>query len=152
MPNIPLTPYEITRTDGGVSILYLCQGADLQKAIAKWDESQKLLGEPSYISHRPISVADIPADRTFRAAWKPGLTVDIAKARNLHKGRMRAARKPRLEVLDAEMMRALEDGNQAAVADIKRRKKALRDVTDDPAIAAAATPEALKAVWPDALK
>lgn len=145
-----LIPHEIVRSDGGVSILYLIEGADLQDALTKWEAAQP--DGVKRVSHRPISVADIPADRTFRAAWKPGLTVDIAKARNLHKDRMRAARKPRLEALDAEMLRALEDGNQAAVADIKRRKKALRDVTDDPAIAAAATPEALKAVWPDALK
>lgn len=35
---------------------------------------------------------------------------------------------------------------------IAAKKQALRDVTADPAIEAALTPEALKAAWPEALK
>jgi hypothetical protein len=39
-------------------------------------------------------------------------------------------------------------GDKAKKADVSRAKQALRDVTDDPEIEAATTPEALKAVWP----
>ena len=48
-------------------------------------------------------------------------------------------------------MQADEAGDVAAKAVIAVKKRALRDVTDDPAIAAATTPEALKAVVPAAL-
>lgn len=44
-----------------------------------------------------IRIADdteVPADRTFRNAWTPDLTVDMAKARELHKDTLRGLRSP----------------------------------------------------------
>lgn len=102
-----------------------------------------------------VDESAIPTDRTFRNAWvASGATVvhDMVKARNIHRDALRALRKAKLEALDIAYQRADEDGNVAAKAAIAAKKRALRDVTSDPAIEAAATPEALKAVLPEALR
>jgi hypothetical protein len=78
------------------------------------------------------------------------ITIDMTKARDIWRDRMRAARAPQLAALDIVFQRALEQGadTKAVVA----QKQALRDVTRHPDIEAAATIDDLKAVWPDCLK
>lgn len=101
-----------------------------------------------------IRIADdteVPADRTFRNAWTPDLTVDMAKARELHKDTLRGLRSPQLAALDVEYQRADEAGDKTAKRDIAARKQALRDVTKHPAISAATTPDELKAAVPKIL-
>ena len=61
------------------------------------------------------------------------------------KGRKYDARKPLLEVKDVEFQRALETG--ADTSTIVSEKQSLRDATINPDIAAASTPEELKASW-----
>lgn len=101
-----------------------------------------------------VDEADIPTDRTFRNAWKQcpmgKPEVDMDKARDIHRDNLRAARKPKLQALDVEFMRVVENG--APTSDIAAAKQALRDVTKHPDIDAAATPEELKAVWPVVLQ
>lgn len=109
---------------------------------------------PPGLDFQIVDKEGIPADRTFRAAWKEGqgrVEHDMDKCREIQKDRMREARAPKLEQLDVAFIRAQEENNTAAIPDIVAAKTALRDVTDDPAIAAAGTPEELKAVWPAAL-
>jgi len=77
------------------------------------------------------------------------ITVNMEKARNIHREKMRAARAPLLAALDVAFQRALEQN--ANTATIVAQKQALRDVTSDPAIEAAQTVEELKAVWPEVL-
>jgi hypothetical protein len=77
------------------------------------------------------------------------ITVNMEKARNIHREKMRAARTPLLAALDVAFQRALEQN--ANTATIVAQKQALRDVTSDPAIEAAQTVEELKAVWPEVL-
>jgi len=76
------------------------------------------------------------------------ITVDMTKAREIKRDQLRAERRPLLEQLDVEFMRAQEQGDQAKTDEIAARKQALRDVTADPAIDAATTPDELKAVRP----
>lgn len=80
------------------------------------------------------------------------INVNMDKARDIKKDMIRGARTPKLEALDVEFMRAVEAGDTAAQATIAAKKQALRDATDDPAIAAAQTPDELKAVVPTALQ
>lgn len=137
----------IERADGGVSILHLLSpNAVADEEVAKWRTTN-----PGYLAHRPIDGSAIPADRTFRNAWKHDLTVDMPKARDLWRDRMRVVRASKLAELDVAYQRADEAGDNAAKASITQRKQALRDVTNDPAIEAATTPEQLKAVWPAVL-
>lgn len=76
---------------------------------------------------------------------------DMPKAREIHKNILRAMRKPKLAQLDIDYMRAYEAGNTTLKAQITSQKQALRDVTSDPRIAAATTPEELKTVIPAVL-
>lgn len=80
------------------------------------------------------------------------ITVNMDKAREIKKDMIRAERKPKLEALDVEFMRAVEQDDTDAQATIAAKKQALRDATDDPAIANATTPDELKAVIPMGLK
>jgi hypothetical protein len=99
-----------------------------------------------------VEVAAIPADRTFRDAWNADLSVDMEKARAIHREALRQARVPLLTALDVAYARADEQGDTAAKQAVAAQKQELRDITADPAIDAAETPAQLKAVWPDVLK
>lgn len=95
---------------------------------------------------------DAPADRTYRGAWVNSgarIVVDMEKARDIHRDNLRRDRAPLLEALDVQFMRALEQGNPTA--GIAAQKQRLRDITSDPRIDAAATPDALAAVTLDVL-
>jgi fibronectin type 3 domain-containing protein len=80
------------------------------------------------------------------------ITVDMTKAREIKRDQLRAERRPLLEQLDVEFMRAQEQGDQTKADEIAAKKQALRDVTADPAIDAATTPDELKAATPAALQ
>ena len=103
---------------------------------------------PAGKPYQIVDASTVPTDRTFRNAWMPDLSVDMPKAREMRKDKLRILRAPKLAALDIEYNRADEAGNTTLKAEIAAKKKALRDVTIDPAIAAAITPEQLKAVMP----
>ena len=92
-----------------------------------------------------------PANRDFRDAWVLNGTVievDMVKARDTHRDRLRAARADEFAINDIAINDAiLEDDAAGKTAAIARRDE-LRDVPSDPAIEAATTPEELSAVWP----
>lgn len=138
--------YAVSRNDGAVSITTLVSGT-IEEAIAKWPSSQR----DAVMSTREIEFADIPTDRTFRNAWTSDLTVDMPKAREIHRDHLRQMRAPLLATLDAEYLIADERGDLTAKIEIATKKQALRDVTADPTIEAARTPEELKAVLSVAL-
>ena len=74
-----------------------------------------------------------------------GFGIDMAKAREIHKTKIREARSPKLAELDVEFQKALETG--ASTTDIVAKKQALRDAPADSGIAAASDADALKAQW-----
>lgn len=93
-------------------------------------------------------------DRTWRDAWRLKgrvLCVDLDIARALHLTRLRRDRAPRLAELDITALRALESGLPSEASAAKALKQRLRDVTADPRIAAATTPEELAQLTLDAL-
>tara|TARA_R100001509_G_scaffold2136_1_gene1764 strand:+ start:1391 stop:1654 length:264 start_codon:yes stop_codon:yes gene_type:complete len=73
------------------------------------------------------------------------IKTDMAKAREIHKDRIRQARTSKLAELDIEFQKALETG--ASTTDIVSKKQALRDAPSDSAIASADTEAKLKAQW-----
>ena len=73
------------------------------------------------------------------------ITTDMAKAREIHKTKIRFARKSKLAELDIEFQKALE--TSADTSAIVAKKKALRDAPADSGIAAASYVAALKAQW-----
>ena len=74
-----------------------------------------------------------------------GFGINMAKAREIHKAKIRAARTSKLQELDIEFQKALETG--ASTTDIVAKKQALRDAPADSGIAAASDTDALKAQW-----
>jgi hypothetical protein len=146
-----------TRPDGGLSIIHPIRNT-YPKLEALTDEevlerAKKDIPKGA-INVQIIDESEIPKDRYFRNAWKAGqgtIEHDMLKCRELHREKMRLARKPLLETLDVEFMKALESGGPSLVEDIKSKKQKLRDITTHPDIEAAQTPEALKAVWPEEL-
>jgi|TARA_B100000035_G_C21031408_1_gene568706 hypothetical protein len=99
---------------------------------------------------------ETPIERTFREAWTFGgnpedgvVSVDMDKAKDIWRDKIRQARVGLFESLDAEFMQAMETG--ADTSDIVAQKNALRDAPADPAIDSATTPEELKLVQPAGL-
>lgn len=92
------------------------------------------------------------SSRTFREAWQFNgkvVEVDMVKARNIWRDKIRQARTPEFEKLDAQFMKALETG--ADTSEIVAQKQALRDAPDHPDIESAQTPEELMQVHPAGL-
>ena len=73
------------------------------------------------------------------------ITTDMAKAKEIHKTKIRAARPSKFAELDIEFQRALE--TSADTSAIIAKKQALRDAPADSAIDAATTESELKAQW-----
>lgn len=90
----------------------------------------------------------------WKAAWEfdgRQFGVSMPRAREVHRDRMRAARRPKLEALDLDYMRAMEGASTKERKAIAARKQALRDVTAMPEIDAAETVEDLESIWPEVL-
>ena len=73
------------------------------------------------------------------------ININMTKARDIHRDKVRQARNPKLAEKDVEFQRALETG--ADTAAIVAAKQALRDAPASAAIEAATTPDELKASW-----
>ena len=71
------------------------------------------------------------------------LTINLTKAKNIWKDKIRVARKPKLESLDVEFMQAQETG--ADTSAIVAKKKELRDFPAQ--VDSATTTDEIKAVW-----
>jgi hypothetical protein len=78
------------------------------------------------------------------------IKINIDKAKEIHKEKLRAARQPLLDKLDVEFTRALEIGADAS--EIVKKKQELRDVTNHPDLKKIKTPEKLKEFWPEILE
>ena len=92
-----------------------------------------------------------PAERTFREGWEANadtgiISVNMDAAKDIWRDKIRLARKPELEKLDAAFMKAQETG--ADTTAIVAQKQALRDAPAHADIDAATTPDELKAVQP----
>jgi hypothetical protein len=70
------------------------------------------------------------------------ISIDISKAKEIHKGELRIERKEKLEALDVLYMKAQEAGSDTT--DIVSKKQLLRDATK--AVDNKDTPEEIKAV------
>ncbi len=133
----------IKNSDGTVSVLIPAgRGLSIEQIAEK---------DCGGLPYEIVDTATIPIDRTFRNAWKyNGVNVetDMVKARDIWRNKMRVVRAPLLSALDVQYTMADEAGDIAKKTQIAAQKQALRDVTADPAIGTATTPDALKAVWP----
>lgn len=148
-----------TKPDGGIAIVHPVRNTHPEPETLTDDEILKRAWKDvpaDAINAFEIDESAVPADRTFRNAWAHcpvnGVRVDMEKARALQQENLRFLRKPKMLTLDVQYMKALERGDSAAMSLVATEKQALRDVTDDPRIAAASTAEELKQVMPEVLK
>ena len=74
-----------------------------------------------------------------------GFGINMAKAREIHKAKIREARTPKLSELDIEFQKAQETG--ADTSSIVSKKQALRDAPAASSIGSASTTDELKAQW-----
>ncbi len=73
------------------------------------------------------------------------IKIDMAKAKEIRRKKIRIAREPKLQELDIEFQKAQETG--ASTTDIIAKKQALRDAPADSAIDAATDDAGLKTQW-----
>ena len=111
---------------------------------------------PDTISYAIIERIQIPSDRYFRDAWEltdaSEVKPKMSAALSIHQNELRKMRKPLFEILDAAYLEALETGNISRQQLIATKKQALRDITVDPLLLQATTPEQLKAFIPAILR
>lgn len=134
----------VWKKNGRVMVTSPAPGIDIDRAIR--------LSVPTGEPYQVVDAKDVPQDKAFRNAWtfNGAFGIDMAKAREIHRDKIRTARKPIIADLDVKFMLALEKGQ--STADVAAKKQALRDAPADPAIDAAKTAEELRAVWPECLK
>ena len=79
------------------------------------------------------------------------INVNMQKARDIHRDRIRQARTKLFETADLAFMKAIEAGDDLAKAEAVAVKQLLRDAPAAPDIDAAANPDELKAAWNESL-
>ena len=110
----------IYKTEAGIAILHATGELSIE-AVAQKDV-------PAGVPYRIVNDDEVPSDRTFRNAWKDdnGIKVDMPKAKDMTKARLRAERIPLFEAQDVAFQRALEAGS--STASIIAEKNRLRDL------------------------
>jgi hypothetical protein len=146
--------------NGGIAIVIAALKSDLEQAVGALTDDEYRARVIGSIPPDAMNVVELPGDwippddRTFRNAWVfsgAEIVVDMTKAREIHRNALRRMREPKLASLDVEYLNALETNDTAKMSMISAKKQALRDVTNDPKISAAKTPDELKQVVPDVL-
>ena len=149
------------KTDEGVTVVYPAYQPEMNQQ--QQDEfllmvQNKDVPKLSDGSTRPFWI--IEGDQALqlkwvRNAWKINddgeFYFDRNKAQDLKKEQFRNLRKPLLEKLDVQFMRALEAGDTASLPQIAAKKQELRDITDI-SFNDYDTPQKLHEFIPDILK
>ena len=106
---------------------------------------------PSWI----VNINNLPDVKNLRNAWNVNesgkIYFDRDKAVEIKKEQFRNLRKPLLEKLDVEFMRALENGDTSSIPIITQKKSDLRDITSVD-FSSYDTPQKLHEFIPDLLK
>ena len=85
---------------------------------------------PAGKSYTIVEDAQVPTDRSFRDAWAlsdGSIQVDMTKAKDLMRDKIREVRKDLLAAEDVEFMKVVETADADAQAASAARKQALRD-------------------------
>jgi hypothetical protein len=146
----------ITRSDGGVTILAFVTKSFNPDGSVQFERTASIAnvnadivkGRLDSVSWRIIPDNEVPADRTFRDAWRDSGTIgfDMPTCREIWRNRLRRLRAIVLAILDDQFNQALEAGDVVEQARIAAKRQALRNVPADPRIVAASTPAQLEAL------
>ena len=124
----------------------------IQIAESALTSAEEILANiPANLSPMIVEHENLP-DYWFCKAWFVAngvVNVDMNKARELHRDRLRGARFNKLAELDVAFQRALETG--ADTKEIVAKKQELRDLPKDQRIDVATNTDELKAFWPEFL-
>lgn len=157
--SVSMYPIEASRVDEVIELIKDNTASPIDPVTMKPRSNEE---QEAYLSTLPnggrgavVAVIDdavrLAMDRTFREAWTwatdaPVIDIDMEKAKQVHVARLREERAAILADLDVAYQRADESGDAAAKAKIAAEKQVLRDITEDPRIAAATTPDDLKKI------
>lgn len=127
--------------DNKLAIVYPAAGVPIEQVIAT-----AVPPETEYLLVNEVNLVNELFDAYEFSLTGPAF--NPAKGQEIQRNRWREARKPLLEALDVEYMRALERNDTAAAEAIAASKEALRDVTNHPL---PNDPEGILATWPEIL-
>ena len=124
------------------SLEYLAKGNTMDDVL------KKCVPENCRDSANVVEVDTVPSDRTFRNAWVTeqgkSVEVDLAKAKDVAKDKVRQARTPKFAELDVAYQRADEADDSDAKAAVVVKKQTARDATADTKITNADSVDNLK--------
>ena len=131
-----------TNENGGVSITY--PAPEFLETHTIEDVKIKDTPEHSII----IDASELPQNQDeFFAAWElngTAVSVNLTKAKDIAKNKLRTERAPVLATLDVSFMRAVESGNTSLQTAIAGQKQELRDITSHTSITGASDIDSLK--------
>lgn len=107
-----------------------------------------------FASDRPQNLLKSANSETFNSEIQitsKKITINMPKAKEIHRNKIRKVRKSKLQELDVQFQRELEKGPKANTQPIVDKKQELRDLPNHPDIEAATTVEELKATWNEEL-
>lgn len=87
----------------------------------------------------------------FIDAWTIDATIDLERAKDVWRNKMRPVRDARLKQLDLQWMQAMELGDTVAAAAVAAKKQELRDITKRDELKYAKSLAEVKAFWPAVL-
>lgn len=136
--------YPNTET-GGVCIVCPCD-----QELTTEELAQAVI--PAGLPHRVVDKNSLTANTNFTDAWEldfsdpsSSVEVNMSKAKEIHKNKIRIARIPKFQELDIQFMRCLEVGGDTSY--IERKKAILRDATNTTEISSAVSAEELMESW-----
>jgi hypothetical protein len=135
--------------DGRCAVTQPAKGYTVEQVIESLRREGHEARIPDGVEPLILPASEIPGCTVFRAARKiegKRVVFCMNKAREIHRGRIRAARVKKMADLDAQFIRNLETGGENKA--IAAEKQRLRDAPAHPSIEAAKTVEDLKAAWP----
>lgn len=131
-------------------IIYPQQNNQLAIIFPCGDIESSIKDVPEGVDYKIINYLNVDDD--FYEAYEfdnaIGIKTNIEKAKKIHLERFRYYRKPILEKLDVEFMRAVETADTEMQKQISIKKQQLRDITT---MELPNTLETIKATWPEIL-
>jgi hypothetical protein len=130
-------------------VLLVKEGDDVIVVVPVSETLEEL--SKKYTVSRIVDKKDLP-DSVFRSAWRFDGSVDLEKAKEYCKDKIRVVRNQRLTELDLKWMLAMEKGDVNVASYVALQKQMLRDVTEREELTKAESLDAIKAFWPEILE
>lgn len=137
------------RSDGFITVNTAVDDADINEIISKWEAANNGVKVIKYVA---INKDEFPISKEFRNAWSfdgDSVKVNMAKARDIHRDKLRMSRSIYFEPLERAQRQALTIGDMKSAKSLELKLQSLRDITSDPKIESAQTPYDLFKAAPD---